>query len=211
MRRRRDCDRARAGRGRLPHPALPHARGHLAGTVDARDLHVRPVREARMRLEQRPEPRHVVRDRRRRPRAGCRRPPSSSSMPSTDLERADLHLPHLRLVEPVADRAHGDGARPDDDADVASRPTAPSATRPRCACRCPTSPRSSRRCSRSRSRARRRPSRDDLHDAVRSPRLLAHELGRQRFVLRDEVDVPVCVPARRCHRRSRPPGGRRRR
>ena len=60
VRRRGDRDRARAGRARLPHAALPDARRHLARPVDARDLDVRAVREARVRLEQRAEPRQVV-------------------------------------------------------------------------------------------------------------------------------------------------------
>src|SRR6185312_12531369 len=57
------CDRdgARAGRRRLPHAALPDARGDLTVIVDARDLDVRAVREAGMRLEQRPDARKLVR------------------------------------------------------------------------------------------------------------------------------------------------------
>ena len=46
VRRRRDRDGARSRRARLPHAALPDARGDLAGRVDARDLDVRPLGES---------------------------------------------------------------------------------------------------------------------------------------------------------------------
>src|SRR3954447_10709239 len=61
VRRGRNCHGARPRRARLPHPALPHARGHAPRRVDPCDLDVRPLREARVPLEQRPESRKVVR------------------------------------------------------------------------------------------------------------------------------------------------------
>src|SRR3954451_7650484 len=61
VRRRRDCNGARPRRARLPHPALPHARSYAPRRVDPCDLDVRPLREARVPLEQRPESRKVVR------------------------------------------------------------------------------------------------------------------------------------------------------
>src|SRR5215213_9683679 len=61
VRRRRYGHGARPRRARLPHPALPHARGHAPRRVDARDLDVRPLRKARVPLEQRPDAWKVVR------------------------------------------------------------------------------------------------------------------------------------------------------
>ena len=144
VRRRRDRHRARPGRRRLPHAALPHARGHLAGPVDAHDLDVRPVRKARMRLEQRPDELDVVGvaddDRVR-----------VADVDDGDVEARDalardhLHLADLRLVQPARRRAarrRRAGRRGRAPRRV---PSAPSATRRRCASRCRTSPRASRR------------------------------------------------------------------
>ena len=76
VRRRRHRDGARAGRLRLPHASLPDPRRHMARRVDARDLDVRALREARMRLEPRADLGQARRGRPRRPRAGCRRRPA---------------------------------------------------------------------------------------------------------------------------------------
>ena len=104
VRRRSHRDGAGSGRPRLPHAALPDARGHAAGPFASRDLDVRPLREAWMRLEQRPDSRQVGRiaqnDGVRIPNGHARDIEVSDTL---ELERVELS--HLLLDPAVCEQA----------------------------------------------------------------------------------------------------------
>src|SRR6476661_8975264 len=117
MRRSGYRDRARARSRRLPHATLPDARRHLARPLDADDLDVRPLREARMSLEARTEladPLRVAEHDRVRVADRDR----SQLDAVHDLGRPHLHRSKLRLIQAVLDPRHSDGPRPDMDAGV---------------------------------------------------------------------------------------------
>ena len=119
------------------------------------------------------------------------------------LARSDTHLAHVGLVEPVADAAHLDEPR----ADVhAGNPGAGAIHQPG----------GGDACSVARHLRERAVGIDDRDGhVVAVDRKHAHdpvEIGLHDVLvgLSDEVDVPVGVPARRCHRQSRPAGDRHR-
>src|ERR671936_482159 len=58
-RRGRRRDGARSRRERHPYSALPHTDREVVRSVHVHELHVRPLRKARMSLDQRPEPTYV--------------------------------------------------------------------------------------------------------------------------------------------------------
>ncbi len=111
-----------------------------------------------------------------------------------DLPGADDDVAHVGLIGPVTERAHGDGTQADAHADV---------LRSR-ACHQPRACDARAVARHLGCRAVRVPDHDldlarirvqHLQYPVGAARLLAHALGREVRLLRDEVDVPVCVPA----------------
>src|SRR5205085_1421483 len=89
-------DGARPGRRGLADAALPYAGRDLAGPVDARDLDVRPVREPRVRLEQRTDPGQVARiagdDRMRVSKGDGRDGQALDLLAATDVHLAEILL-----------------------------------------------------------------------------------------------------------------------
>ena len=81
---------------RLPHAALPHARRHASRRVDSRNLHIRPAREAGVRLEQRPDPRQVV-GVAEHDRVRVAHVDGITSRPATRSGAKDLHLAQVLL------------------------------------------------------------------------------------------------------------------
>ena len=170
---------------------------------------LRPLRETRVRLEQRPDERKVVRvaddDRVRVPHRDGGHPETGDALGLVHLDRA-----HVLLDEVSAQHACDDLSRPDPYAHlVGARPLCEPARRDARAVpgelggRAVGVPDHDLR--------RRAVDGHDLQDPVRIADLAANELRRQPSRLREQVDVPVGVPARRSHRRPRPAGGRRQR
>src|SRR5947209_4743718 len=105
---RRSCnsDGARPRRGGLADAPLPDPAAHLAGAVDADDLHVRSGWEPRMRLEERPDAHDLIRV---AAHDGVRVADRDRDEldPLDGLPRANLDLAHVRLELAVVEHAGG--------------------------------------------------------------------------------------------------------
>ena len=133
-RRRRSCPRTPSPRRPAPRLSLSPLRGR-----GARDLDVRALRKTRVRLEAAVRSGRSRPDRRRRPRAGCRPRPATSSIPVHALGRADLDRRRVLLDATVRRAVARATSRGPTRTVTASRPVAPQASARRCACRCRTS------------------------------------------------------------------------
>jgi hypothetical protein len=206
VRRGGDGDRARAGRERLPHAALPDPRRHLARCVHASELDVRSTRETRVGLEQRADQQQVAwvagDD-----RVGVPDGDRHDFDPIDPLRRENANLADLLFDSPVRKQARDHGAVADPNPhSIGAGFVAQPARRDPCSV-----PRHLRR------RSVGIPDEDpggvllyvnDFEDPVRLTYVRANELGRERDALAEEVCVSGCTPLRESHPQRRPAVGR---